>query len=113
VHHSTPEMGWWGVAWRISVLVGILAAFLTLPAFRSQRDTIVEILSTFCGRRSASLHSVLRTSSDAVFSRDELVMYDGADDSKPIYLALLGSVYDVSSGRKHYAPDGGYGFFSG
>lgn len=113
------EMGWWGVAWRMSVLVGCFAAFCALPVFQSYRDTVVSLLTVSPRRwfnendRSASLHSVVRTSSDAVFSQEALMMYDGSDHSKGIYLAILGSVYDVSSGRKHYGPDGSYGFFSG
>jgi len=112
-------MGWWGIVSRLSVLVGFVAAFLTLPAFRSQRDTIVSFLSV-CplpwfdnAGQSASLHSVVRTTSDAVFSQKDLAMYDGSDSSTATYLAILGSVYDVSSGRRHYGPDGSYSFFSG
>jgi len=112
-------MGWWGVVWRVSVLAGVFAAFLTLPAFKSHRDTIVDLLS-LCplywfddAHPSTSLHSIVRTSSDAVFSQEELMMFDGRDSSKALYLAILGSVYDVSLGRKHYGPDGSYGFFSG
>jgi len=112
-------MGWWGVAWRMSVLVGCFAAFFTLPVFRSYRETIVSLLTVSSLRwfneddRSASLHSVVRTNNDAVFSQEALMIYDGSDYSTGIYLAILGSVYDVSSGRKHYGPDGSYGFFSG
>jgi len=112
-------MGWWGVAWRISVLVGCFAAFVTLPAFRSYCDTVVSFLTGSPRRwfnednQSAELHSVVRTSIDAVFSWEALTMYDGSDYNKGIYLAVLGSVYDVSSGRRHYGPDGSYGFFSG
>jgi hypothetical protein len=33
---------------------------------------------------------------------------------KPIYLAILGDVFDVTAGASFYAkPDGGYSFFSG
>lgn len=30
---------------------------------------------------------------------DQLSAYDGSDSSKPIYLALNGTIYDVSAGR--------------
>ena len=112
-------MGWWGVAWRMSVLVGCFAAFVSLPVFQSHRDTIISLLTMSPRRwfneddRSASLHSVVRTSSDTVFSQEALIMYDGSDYTKGIYLAIFGSVFDVSSGRKHYGPDGSYSFFSG
>ena len=44
---------------------------------------------------------------------DELRAYDGTDPDKPIYLALNGSIYDVSAGRSFYGPGGGYHFFAG
>jgi len=112
-------MGWWGVVWRLSVLVGVIAALLTLPAFKSQRDAVASLLTAcrfdwFNGAgRSASSHGVIRTGSDALFSQEDLSLYDGSDTGRGIYLAILGSVYDVSAGRRHYGPDGSYGFFSG
>jgi len=112
-------MGWWSVTWRMSVLVGCFAAFVTLPVFQSCRDTVVGLITMSAPRwfnedgRSSRLQSVVRTSNDVVFSQKALMMYDGLDYSKRIYLAILGSVYDVSSGRKHYGPDGSYSFFSG
>lgn len=42
-----------------------------------------------------------------VFKPDELV------NSKQLLLAILGSVYDVSKGEKHYKPGGSYDFFVG
>ncbi|GFR72107.1 neuferricin-like [Elysia marginata] len=47
-----------------------------------------------------------------VFSREELSKYKGMNGGD-VYLALLGNVYDVTRGRKHYGPGGGYSFFSG
>jgi len=40
-------------------------------------------------------------------------MYDGTDVTKPIYLALNGSLYDVSASRHTYGPGGSYHFFAG
>lgn len=48
-----------------------------------------------------------------VFTVEELAQFDGSVEGKPIYLALLGQVFDVSKGGMHYAKNGGYGFFSG
>jgi len=42
------------------------------------------------------------------FTRDELLAYDGQMPGQPIYIAVLGNVYDVSAGRKFYGP-GKYG----
>ncbi|KAF2799712.1 hypothetical protein K505DRAFT_413535 [Melanomma pulvis-pyrius CBS 109.77] len=43
----------------------------------------------------------------------ELLAYDGSDPTKPIYLALNGTIYDVSANRPTYAPGGSYHFFAG
>jgi predicted heme/steroid binding protein len=48
-----------------------------------------------------------------VFSKAELKEYDGSDTSKGPYLSLMGEVFDVSKGKDHYGPGGGYDFFSG
>ncbi|KKY26979.1 putative heme steroid binding domain [Diplodia seriata] len=44
---------------------------------------------------------------------EQLSAYDGSDPSKPIYLALNGTIYDVTPGRHFYGPGGGYHFFAG
>lgn len=44
---------------------------------------------------------------------DQLRAYDGTDASKPLYLALNGTIYDVSAGRHAYGPGGSYHFFAG
>ncbi|OLL22515.1 Membrane steroid-binding protein 1 [Neolecta irregularis DAH-3] len=46
-------------------------------------------------------------------SEAELARFDGSDPSRPIYLAMDGEVYDVSSSRATYGPGGSYHFFSG
>lgn len=40
----------------------------------------------------------------------ELALHDGSDPAKPIYIAIQGTVYDVSTGRQFYGPDGIYPF---
>lgn len=44
---------------------------------------------------------------------EELAVYDGTDSSKPIYLAINGSIYDVSSNPRIYGPGGSYQYFAG
>lgn len=51
--------------------------------------------------------------SDRLLSQKELSLYNGREDSKGLYLAILGQVFDVEKGRKHYGPGGGYRFFTG
>ncbi|KAI0399220.1 putative heme binding protein [Xylaria palmicola] len=43
----------------------------------------------------------------------ELAAYDGRDETKPLYLAINGTIYDVSSNRRTYGPDGSYRYFAG
>ena len=45
-------------------------------------------------------------------SRQCLLHIKGVDGST-VYLAVLGQVFDVTKGRKHYGTGGGYEFFAG
>ncbi|KAK3320524.1 hypothetical protein B0T19DRAFT_373834 [Cercophora scortea] len=43
----------------------------------------------------------------------ELAQFDGTDETKPIYLAINGTIYDVSANRRTYGPGGSYHWFAG
>ncbi|KAJ7997344.1 hypothetical protein DPEC_G00228010 [Dallia pectoralis] len=43
----------------------------------------------------------------------ELSLYIGDENSRGLYLAILGQVFDVEKGKKHYGPGGGYHCFAG
>lgn len=43
----------------------------------------------------------------------ELSLYNGTDPSLPIYLAVNGTIFDVSANRMMYGPGGHYNFFTG
>lgn len=43
----------------------------------------------------------------------ELARYDGSDPELPIYLAINGTVFDVSANRRTYGPGGSYNVFAG
>ena len=43
-----------------------------------------------------------------LLSRDELSLYDGASGSKGLYLGIIGQVFDVQKGYRHYGVNGGY-----
>eukprot|EP01018_Ginkgo_biloba_P006730 Gb_40856 [translate_table: standard] len=47
------------------------------------------------------------------FTEEELRKYNGTDSSKPIYVAIKGRVFDVSSGKSFYGPGGSYAMFAG
>ena len=43
---------------------------------------------------------------------DDLSHYKG-EDGGPIFLSVYGRIFDVTSGREHYGPDGGYSALAG
>lgn len=43
----------------------------------------------------------------------DLAKYDGSDPNTPIYLALNGTIYDVTAGRRIYGSGGSYNVFAG
>lgn len=47
------------------------------------------------------------------FTLEELSAFDGSDPEKPVYLAVNGTVFDVSNGRNHYGAGGPYNVFAG
>lgn len=48
-----------------------------------------------------------------LLSKSELSLYDGREGSRGLYLAILGHVFDVHKGNKHYGPGGAYHFMAG
>ncbi|XP_053426313.1 neuferricin isoform X3 [Nycticebus coucang] len=48
-----------------------------------------------------------------LFVPEDLARYRGGPGDPGLYLALLGRVYDVSSGRRHYEPGAQYSGFAG
>lgn len=47
-----------------------------------------------------------------LFTVEELALFDGVNN-KQLYLSILGSVFDVSKGARHYGVDGSYNYFVG
>ncbi|CAF98513.1 unnamed protein product, partial [Tetraodon nigroviridis] len=48
-----------------------------------------------------------------LMSSHELSLYDGRKGSRGLYLAILGQVFDVHKGHKHYGPGGTYHCMTG
>ncbi|XP_072163672.1 neuferricin-like [Diadema setosum] len=64
---------------------------------------------------SADLGQEEETSTDTItriFTEKELGHYDGSSGSPGLYLAIMGKVFDVQKGARHYSPGGGYHFFA-
>lgn len=45
-----------------------------------------------------------------LFTTEELSLYNGVQSSK-LYLSIVGRVFDVTNGQRHYGPGGSYHFF--
>ncbi|XP_055028388.1 neudesin-like [Misgurnus anguillicaudatus] len=43
-----------------------------------------------------------------LFTEEELKKYDGSEDKKPIYMAIKGVVFDVTTGKEFYGKGAGY-----
>lgn len=50
---------------------------------------------------------------EKLYTAEELQLYDGSNEKRGIFIAILGRIYDVERGRKHYGPGGSYNFFAG
>ncbi|MCA0777026.1 cytochrome b5 domain-containing protein, partial [Vibrio vulnificus] len=47
------------------------------------------------------------------FTAGQLSQYNGTDSSKPIYVAIKGRVFDVTTGKSFYGAGGDYAMFAG
>ncbi|KAI5474664.1 cytochrome b5 [Pseudohyphozyma bogoriensis] len=50
---------------------------------------------------------------DTPFTTEELKKFDGSVEGNPIYVAIKGSIFDVSAKKEMYGPGGGYHVFAG
>lgn len=53
------------------------------------------------------------SSKELSIKEPDLRDYDGTDSSKPIYLAIDGTIYDVSASPAFYGPGGSYHHLTG
>ncbi|RWW47080.1 hypothetical protein BHE74_00046958, partial [Ensete ventricosum] len=51
--------------------------------------------------------------SEMELTAQQLRGFDGLDASKPIYVAIRGAIYDVSTGKGFYGPGSPYAVFAG
>jgi predicted heme/steroid binding protein len=51
--------------------------------------------------------------SESGLTDEQLSQYTGGDPDKPIYVAINGTIFDVSEGRSFYGPGGHYHHFAG
>lgn len=101
----------------LSVLVCALAVLFTVDVFQTYRDAILDQMPASVKESVEDYVERVQSligfkSAPQMFTKEELALYKGKNGG-PIYLAILGKVFDVSRGRKHYGPDGGYNGFAG
>lgn len=80
----------------------ICVAFLSLAVLFLPREWYLNFWSVLTPEATVRL-----------LTRAELSLYDGNEGSKGLYLAILGQVFDVHKGHKHYGPGGAYHFMAG
>lgn len=105
VHVHQPVVMLSNLVLILGVIIGVITVLLSYGDYGEYRDLALLWLpfltSPFASQFSGKL-----------FTKEELSKFTGRDNT-PVYLAILGEVFDVSSGRKHYGEGGGYHFFSG
>ncbi|KAK7613572.1 hypothetical protein BKA81DRAFT_97437 [Phyllosticta paracitricarpa] len=99
-----------GVVDLLRVLGGLLLLSTALSYWVTAGDSLLWGWRPWFAR-GAGLRAWM--SGPVLLTDEQLKAYDGSDASKPIYLALNGTIYDVSAGRHFYGPGGGYSFFAG
>lgn len=62
---------------------------------------------------SLSLYLVIYQNAPMDFTADQLLQYNGTNPSNPIYVAIKGRVFDVTTGKSFYGPGGSYAMFAG
>ncbi|XP_076461981.1 neuferricin-like [Babylonia areolata] len=94
-----------------SLLICALAVFFSLDSFAPIRSQMAENFPNAVKQFFTGLVDFI-SRKDKLFTKEELSKYTGQSGG-PVYLAVLGNVFDVTRGKKHYGPGGGYSFFSG
>lgn len=90
------------------VAVVIIAGLLTFAATRQDPKEASKALHTVTNKRTTQT-----AKKEVLLSAEELAKHDGTDPNIPVYIAILGRVYDVEKGRRHYEVGSGYNVFAG
>lgn len=85
----------------LSILVALVGIFMYYNNYTF--DFFLQLPSTKVTQKS---------STEKLYTENELSKYNGVD-SDLLYLSLLGKIYDVTKGSKHYGPGSNYNIFIG
>ena len=96
----------------LSVIVGVAALFLSLDFCKPYRKRLKEFVSYSWNGILGSDNDSGETKTGKLFTENDLKKNRG-ENGGDVYLSILGQVFDVTKGRKHYGPGGGYHFFTG
>ncbi|XP_073526424.1 uncharacterized protein [Phyllobates terribilis] len=88
----------------VFILLAIVTAFLAI---------VIQFAPSGCPFPHSPSTASTSAPGNRLFTAEELSLYNGTDESLPILLGILGSVFDVTKGRSHYGPRGSYSKFAG
>ncbi|PJA14771.1 hypothetical protein CO112_04140 [Candidatus Dojkabacteria bacterium CG_4_9_14_3_um_filter_150_Dojkabacteria_WS6_41_13] len=90
---------------KIPILIGVAIGLLILGTFGYAK--------WHSAKSASNTPTTAETASLKEFTVAVLAQYDGTDSSKPIYLAMNGLVYDVTTGKQYYEKGGTYHWLAG
>ncbi|OQR99450.1 hypothetical protein ACHHYP_06148 [Achlya hypogyna] len=107
VRESWDEQDKFMWIWLPCIFAGLaVLVFTSMHLINSHEDTARVLHAISRGPRVPGGHHEYR------LTKKELALFDGVAEPR-IFLAVLGQVFDVTSGAKHYGPGGAYRHFVG
>lgn len=98
-------------------LISLAVSFIVPEVYKIvqeyRQDTISPIKATEQSPSSSTTETINVHHALKLFTQEELSTFTGEKGSPGIYLAILGHVYDVQVGAKHYGPGSTYNIFVG
>lgn len=95
----------WRAGWTLYYLMPVIVVGI------GSLLSYVSLYSTLNGKPEESDTS--NRAKPVLLSSKHVAKHDGSDPSLPIYLVVLGKVFNVDKGKKFYAPGSGYNVFAG
>lgn len=100
----------------IPVFIGVIyyVCFKNVTYFYKLTNFLNNCAEVFISDKSSLKHSnvdIPGSSNKELFTREELSLFDGKNGK--LYLSILGKVFDVTKGKKYYAPGEHYHCFTG